>query len=183
MDAKCAVRFLRAHATEYHLLTEKIGVWGGSAGGHLSTMMGLTNGDPAFEVGEYLEYSSRVDAVVEMFGPTDLTQPMGWLQRLILRRAFGTDSPDDARLIEASPIRYVTIDAVPIFILHGEEDTAVPVEQALNLYQELAETGVDSTLVIVENANHNFKPTGGSITPTRMEISDLMGDFFDSLVR
>ncbi len=72
---------------------------------------------------------------------------------------------------------------MPIFILHGEEDTAVPVEQALNLYQELAETGVDSTLVIVENANHNFKPTGGSITPTRIEISDLMGDFFDSLVR
>jgi len=179
MDAKCAVRFLRAHAGEYNLLTEKIGIWGGSAGGHLSAMMGLTNGDPAFELGEHREYSSQVDAVVEMFGPTDLTQPMSWLQRLLLRRAFGTSSPNDALLIEASPIQYVRHDAVPFLIIHGEQDTGVPVEQAQTLYQKLSEAGVEVTLVIVENANHNFKPTGGPIRPTRTEISDLMGDFFD----
>jgi len=183
MDAKCAVRFLRAHADEYHLLTEKIGIWGGSAGGHLVAMMGLTNGDLAFEPGENREYSSQVDAVVDMFGPADLTLPMSWLQRTVLRRTFGTDSPSDPRLIEASPVQYVTRAAPPFLILNGEQDTAVPVEHAQVLYEKLSDAGVDVTLVIVENANHNFKPTGGPIKPTRTEISDIMGDFFDRLLR
>jgi dipeptidyl aminopeptidase/acylaminoacyl peptidase len=166
------------------LHVEKIGVWGGSAGGHLATMMGLTNGDANnFEGGENLEYSSQVDAVVEMFGPTDLTQPMGWLQRLLLRRAFGTDSAEDTRLVEASPVRYVSPSAAPFLILHGSQDTAVPVEQAQILYEKLSEAGVDVSLVIVENANHNFKPTGGVIRPAREEISNLMGDFFDRVLK
>ena len=181
--AKGAVRFLRALAEAYNLHVEKIGVWGGSAGGHLATMMGLTNGAANFEGGENLENSSQVDAVVEMFGPTDLTQPMGWLQRLLLRRAFGTDSAEDTRLVEASPVRYVSPSAAPFLILHGSQDTAVPVEQAQILYEKLSEAGVDVSLVIVENANHNFKPTGGVIRPAREEISNLMGDFFDRVLK
>jgi acetyl esterase/lipase len=183
LDAKCAVRYLRAHAEEYSLLTEKIGVWGGSAGGHLAAMLGLTNEDPAFEFGENEEYSSRVDAVVEMFGPMDLTQPMAWLQRLLLRRAFGTDFSGDARLVRASPIQYVNQDSAPFLIIHGKQDTAVPLEQAQLFYDKLLKTGVDATLIIVENANHNFKPTGGPIQPTRAEISDSMSDFFDRVLK
>jgi acetyl esterase/lipase len=183
IDAKCAIRFLRAHADEYGLSTDRIGIWGGSAGGHLVTMMGLTNGDPAFESGEYLEFPSQVHAVAEMFGPTDLTQPMGWLQRWLLRRAFGTDSASDARLIEASPVQYVTGEAPTFLILHGAQDTAVPVEQAQLLSQKLSDADVEATLIIVENADHNFKPVGGVIHPTRSEISNLMGDFFDSALK
>jgi acetyl esterase/lipase len=183
IDAKCAVRFLRANVEKYNLKAEKIGIWGGSAGGHLAAIMGLTNGDPAFEFGEYREYSSQVDAVVEMFGPTNLTQTMGWLQRLLLRRAFGTDSPNDIRLSEASPIQYVTFEAAPFLILHGEQDTAVPIEQAQELYERLSEAGVDATFISVENADHNFKPIGGPINPTRTEISDIMGDFFDRVLQ
>jgi len=183
LDAKCAIRYLRAHAEEYNLLTENIGVWGGSAGGHLSAMLGLTNDASAFEAGEYQDYSSRVDAVVEMFGPTDLTQPMGWLQRLVLRRAFRTDASGDARLVKASPVQYVNEYAVPFLIIHGEQDTAVPVEQAHLLYEKLLEAGVDGSLTIVENANHNFKPTGGPIKPTRVEISKSMADFFDRMLK
>jgi len=183
IDAKCAIRFLRAHADEYHLLTEKVGIWGGSAGGHLSAMVGLTNGDPAFELGENREYSSQVDAVVEMFGPTDLTQTMGWLQRWLLHRAFGTDSPNDTQLIEASPVQYVTRGAPPFLILHGEQDTAVPVEQAQVFYQQLLDANNEVTIMVVENADHNFKPIGGPINPTRSEISDIIGDFFDRVLK
>jgi acetyl esterase/lipase len=178
-DAKCAVRFLRAHATEYHLRTEKIGLWGGSAGGHLATMIGLTGGMAEFESGEYLEQSSKVDAVVEMFGPTDLTMPMGWLQRMLLRRAFGTDDPQSELLRKASPVQYIQPDAPPFLILHGEQDSAVPMEQAQVLYQMLIEGGNTASLLTVKNANHNFKPTGGAIQPTRQEISAGMADFFD----
>jgi acetyl esterase/lipase len=137
LDAKCAIRFLRAHAAEYQLKTEKIGIWGGSAGGHLVAMVGLTNDNPAFDTEEYLEQSSRVEVVVEMFGPTDLTTEMGWLQRWLLRRAFGTDDPNTAVLHDASPINYVTKEAPPFLILHGEQDSAVPLEQAQVLYQKL----------------------------------------------
>ena len=62
---------------EYNLRVDKMGIWGGSAGGHLAAMVGLTGGEPGFEAGEYLEQSSRVDAVVDMFDPNDLTLPMG----------------------------------------------------------------------------------------------------------
>jgi acetyl esterase/lipase len=183
LDAKCAIRFLRAHAAEYQLKTEKIGIWGGSAGGHLAAMVGLTNDDPDFDAGEYMEQSSRVDAVVEMFGPTNLTAKFDSLQRWLLSRAFGTDNPSSDLLHRASPVYSVTSAAPPFLILHGELDSAVPVTQAHELHQALINTGASSTLVIVKNANHNFKPTGGPINPTREKISNLMADFFDLWLR
>jgi acetyl esterase/lipase len=182
-DVKCAIRFLRAHAADYNLRTDKIGAWGGSAGGHLAAMLGLTEGDPAYEQGEYLEYSSRVETVVEMFGPADLTAPMGWLQRLLLRRAFGTDDPDSALLRSASPV-FLSPETIPPFLIfHGDQDSAVPVEQAHLLAQFLRQSNAEVTLVIVKNANHNFKPTGGPISPTRAEISEKMADFFDRTLK
>jgi acetyl esterase/lipase len=178
-DVKCAIRFLRAHAGEYNLLADQIGVWGGSAGGHLAVMLGLTGGDPAYEQGKYLDYPSKVDAVIDLYGPADLTAPMGWLQRWLLRRAFGTDDPKSSLLISASPV-FQSPEAIPPFlIIHGEEDSAVPVEQSQALADFLRQHAADVTLVIVENANHNFKPTGGAISPTRAEISGQMADFFD----
>jgi acetyl esterase/lipase len=179
IDAKCAIRFLRANAAGYRREAEKIGIWGGSAGGHLAAMVGLTNDDPAFEAGEYLDQSSRVDAVVEMFGPSDLTAPMSWLQSWLLQRAFGTHDPDDPSLFRASPVNHITPAAPPFLILHGEKDDAVPVTHAQVFHQRLTEAGANSTLVIVKNANHNFKPTGGPIEPTRGEISSMVADFFD----
>jgi len=183
IDAKCAVRFLRLHADEYNLRVDKIGIWGGSAGGHLAAMVGLTNGDPIFEAGEHLEQSSQVSAVVEMFGPTDLTAPFNWLQDQLLRRAFSTSDPHSALLRQASPVNYVTGNAPAFLILHGEQDHAVPVEQAQALYQRLVDAGAEAALVVVENADHNFKPTGGPINPTRAEISDLVGEFFDRILK
>lgn len=179
IDTKCAIRYLRAHASEYQIKTKKIGIWGGSAGGHLAAMVGLTNGDTAFEVGEYLDQSSRVDAVVEMFGPTNLVDHFNWFQRWLLRRAFGTDDPSSDFLHSSSPVYKVTSAAPPFLILHGEQDSAVPVTQAQELHKEFINADATSTLVIVKNANHNFKPTGGPIEPSRTEISNLMGDFFD----
>jgi acetyl esterase/lipase len=182
-DVKCAIRFLRAHADEYNLDGERIGIWGGSAGGHLSAIIGMTNNDPRFEAGEYPEQSSRVDAAVEMFGPMDLTLPMDWLQRQLLLRAFGTDSADSPLLRDASPVFYVSADDPPFLIMNGEQDSAVPPDQARALYRALDAAGVDATLVIVKNANHNFKPTGGPISPSREEISVMMADFFDRVLK
>jgi acetyl esterase/lipase len=183
LDVKCAIRFLRAHAGEYTVLADQIGVWGGSAGGHLAAMLGLTGGNPDYEQGEYLVYPSSVDAVVDLYGPADLTAPMGWLQRWLRRRAFGTADPESPLLISASPV-YQSPEAIPPFlIIHGDEDSAVPVEQSQALAEFLQKQNADVTLVIVENANHNFKPTGGAISPTRAEISGQMADFFDRTLK
>lgn len=179
-DVKCAVRFLRAHGVQYRLLTDRIGLWGGSAGGYYAAMAGLTNDNAAYEKGEHLEQSSRVDVVVDMFGPTDLTAELDWLQTLLLRRAFGTDDASDPILRQASPVFQTPVAPVPPFlIIHGEDDSAVPVAQSRALYEKLQQDGAAVTLVIVQNANHNFKPTGGEISPTRREISEQMAAFFD----
>lgn len=75
LDLKSAVRWLRAHAPDYRIDTARIGVCGGSSGGHLAAFLGATNGDRRYDEGENLKYSSEVQAVVDIDGPLDLTRP------------------------------------------------------------------------------------------------------------
>jgi acetyl esterase/lipase len=175
-DVKCAVRYLRAHAGQYNLDPERIGVWGTSAGGHLVALLGVTDESAGFDVGEYLEYSSRVQAVVVMFGPTDLTVETGNGRQA--RKIFG-----DFDLALASPVTYVSADDSPFLILHGEEDTTVPISQAEILLAALTEAGVPAELVPVVNAGHSFQPAGGPISPSREEISQMVVDFFEKQLK
>ena len=176
-DVKCAVRSLRAHADEYNLDPNRIGVWGGSAGGHLVNLLGTTDESAGFDVGEYLEYSSRVQAVVDMFGPADLTvQFEGGYESA--SRVFGGF---DAAL--ASPVTYVTADDPPFLMLHGEKDALVPIEQSDILLAALQAAGVPAELVPVANAGHSFKPNGGQISPSRKEITQLVVTFFEEALK
>jgi acetyl esterase/lipase len=177
-DVKCAIRYLRAHAQEYELETEKVGIWGGSAGGYYAAITGLTNGKSGYDTGEYLEHSSSVEAVVDMFGPIDLTAKFDWLQGWLLRRAFSNQVSNTEFLYSASPVTYVSSNAPPFLIFHGDQDDAVPLSQSQLLSERLVAAGADVQLVVVENANHNFKPTGGEILPGRLEISFQMANFF-----
>ncbi len=176
-DVKCAVRSLRAHADEYNLDPDRIGVWGGSAGGHLVALLGTSDESAGFDVGEYLGYSSRVQAVVDMFGPTDLTVdfPGGYESA---RHVFGNFDP-----ALASPVTYVTPDDPPFLMLHGEKDALVPIEQSEILLAALQQAGVPAELVRVVNANHSFKPDGGQISPSRREIAQLVAAFFEETLR
>ncbi len=177
-DVKCAIRFLRANADQYGFDVNRVGIWGGSAGGQLAAFVGLTDPRAGFDVGEYLDRSSRVRAVADLFGPTDLTADFTLLQKLLLYRAFETIDPNTAILKQASPLRYVTPDAPPFLILQGDQDDAVPLSQSQVFYERLKAAGADATLVVVKNANHNFAPTGGPISPSREELSRILGDFF-----
>ncbi|MBK9007055.1 MAG: alpha/beta hydrolase [Anaerolineae bacterium] len=176
-DVKCAVRSLRAHADEYNLDPNRIGVYGGSAGGHLVAMLGTTDESAGFDVGEYLEYSSRVQAVVDMFGPADLTVDFEGGGETV-RRAFG-----DFDLALASPVTYVSADDPPFLILHGEEDALVPIAQSEDLLAKLQAAGVQAELVPVANAGHGFKPVSGEISPSREEISQMIVAFFEDALR
>lgn len=183
-DCKCAVRFLRANAAQYNLDPNRIGVWGSSAGGHLVALLGLTDESAGFEgSGDYADQSSRVQAVVDMFGPTDLTQLFNGANPRLLEQVFGTSDRHSEAIQRASPVTWVTSDDPPFLMLHGELDDLVPPSQSQILYDRLVAASVPATLVFVENAGHGFAPVGGSTSPTRQELTRMIADFFDRYLK
>lgn len=165
-DTKSAIRFLRKESEKYGIDVENIGAFGTSAGGHLVSLLGTSDFESGFDVGENLEYSSRVNFVIDYFGPTDLTK-MPDKYRLI--NVFG--SIDDENLLKFSPISYVSYDDPPFLIIHGEKDDAVPIEQSEILYKILLNEGVPVKFIKVKNGGHGFNPIGGLIKPDRFYIA------------
>jgi acetyl esterase/lipase len=181
-DVKAAVRFLRASAERFGLDPERIGAWGSSAGGHLVAMLGVADASAGFDgSGGNTGVSSRVRAVADLFGPTDLTQPGVATSSAVL--ALLGPAPTTAALAAASPVTYVTPDDPPFLILHGDQDTTVPLSQSVILHEALLAAGVPATLVVVRNAGHGFKPVGGNPQPSREELSRMIADFFDGTVK
>ncbi len=160
-DVKCAIRFLRAHAAAYNLDPERIAVVGHSAGGHLAALAGLVDERAGWDVGPYGEHSSRVQAVVEMSGPTDLTCPFVEAVEALKANVFGA-----AQWVSASPVTYARVDAPPFLIIHGDKDAIVPVEQAHRLHDALRQAGASSELIVVQHAGHGFEPVDGMPTPS-----------------
>lgn len=143
-DTKCAVRWMRANAGKYHVDPEKIAVIGGSAGGHLALMIGYSAGAPELEGhGGNPGVSSRVQAVVDFYGPADLTTAFartnGSVKKFLGNKTFAED-PELYR--RASPLTYLTRDDPPTLILHGTIDDVVPIEQSDLLAARLKELGV-----------------------------------------
>ncbi len=169
-DAKCAVRYLRAHADRYNLDPGRIGAFGNSAGGHIAALLGLADGSVGWDVGEYLGYSSAVGAVVDLFGPADLTALLSENSERVFR---------DQDLALASPLEHVTGDAPPFLIIHGDSDRLVPLEGSQALYARLIEHGVRAELVVVRDGGHGFTPADSpNMDPTREEVTGLMVRFF-----
>lgn len=158
MDVKAAIRYLRAHAGRYRIDTERFGVMGESAGGHLTAMAALAD-DPAYDEGDYPEYSSKVQAACPWYPPADVT-------------AFPYESPLAAaaapeslllgmnvmlhkeEALKACPVSRVSKDAPPFLILHGTDDHTVPFGQGEALHDKLEETGCDVKLIAIEGAGH-----------------------------
>jgi acetyl esterase/lipase len=187
-DCKAAVRFLRANAKKYNLDPEHFGAWGASAGGHLVALLGTTGHVKELEGdGPNQGVSSRVQAVCDVFGPTDF---------LVMQMQSGgkgrfnhdaADSPeakllggpiqdDRDRAGRANPIRYIRKDCPPFLILHGDKDDIVPAAQSRILHEALQAAGVESTLIIVEGAGHG----PGVNTPENLKKTEA---FFDRHLR
>lgn len=179
-DVKCAVRYLRANAEKYGIDADSIGAYGGSAGGHLVSMLGVTDGDEGFEgKGGWEGVSSRVQAVASMFGGGDLTVEFNGASQAILTGVFGVESRPSEILVKASPVTWASSDDPPFLLLHGDKDKLVPLSQSQVLNDALSDAGVDSELVVVKNAGHGFAPGGGEISPTRSEITAMIVAFFE----
>lgn len=180
-DVKCAVRFLRANAETYGLYPFRIGVWGSSAGGHLASLMGVTGPQDGFDGnGGYAGYSSQVQAVANIYGPTEIRTIC---TAELADHLFGLTTCRDSIVGLASPLYYVSSNASPFLFLHGEYDTVVPVQQSLDMHSALEGAGVSSHLIIVTNAEHGFAPVGGRIFPSQAELIDILMTFFDQYLQ
>jgi acetyl esterase/lipase len=163
-DCKAAVRWLRAHADTYGLDPDRFAAGGASAGGHLAAMVGTTGHSPEFDVGKHRDVSSRVQAVLDYFGPTDFLQ----MDAHRLPGGMVHDTPDSPesqlvggpiqdnpeKVARANPITYVTADAPPFLIVHGSDDPLVPHHQSELLAAALREAGVPVTFYTVEGGGH-----------------------------
>ena len=182
-DAKCAVRFLRAHAKSYGLDADHIGVMGDSAGGHLVILLGLTDASAGFEGKGWTNESSRVQAVVDLYGPSDFrlgpTNTDTFAGRLFMD-AFGPTNATDNIITRASPIMYVSSNAPPFLIFHGSKDPLVNIEQSKSLFERLRTAGDDAQFVVITNYSHGRAAFGfGLVHPTEKERAKMIADFFD----
>ncbi len=159
MDVKAAIRYLRAHADRYHIDPRRFGVMGESAGGHLTAMTALTGNLREFDQGDYLEYSSAVQAACPWYVPSDVTQMPVDIPRDMQAAPESLLIGKNAALhmeeaLKACPVTYVTENAPPFLILHGLCDRTVPFQQGEILHDRLAEKGNDVTLLAIEEADH-----------------------------
>ena len=163
-DCKGAVRWLKANADRFNLDAKHFGVFGASAGGHLAALLGTTPDikDLEGDVGGNLEQSSRVQAICAFYPPTDLN-------RLVTNPKWRASPDSDiGKLIggpleknldkaaRANPVNYITPDDSPFYIVHGDKDTMVQLDQSRILHEALIKAGVESTLYIVPGKGHGI---------------------------
>jgi len=192
-DMNLAVRYIRAHADEFKIDPNRIGISGGSAGGHLSLMMGTASdlGDAAGK-DDVAKTSSRVQAVACFFPPTDFlnygTPGYAWLNRgpkdafkapfdfhqwNPATRAFDVVDDETRNRIarEVSPVYHVTKDDPPTLIIHGDKDALVPLQQSEIIIEKFKEAGVPCELVVKKGAGHGWPQLHGDMK--------LIADWFD----
>lgn len=166
-DVQRAVRWLRKNAAEYQLDPERFGAIGGSAGGHLASWLGLVetrdNSDP-----ELKRFSSKVQCVVDCYGPVDLEAMMRSASAPIVESFLGKPlAGHEEHYRDASPAFNVKKGAPPFLIFHGTRDLGtsrgqVPIEQSISFCDKLKEAGADATLIKLEGAGHGFSHSGSN---------------------
>lgn len=174
-DCKAAVRWVRANAAKHGLNGERIGAWGGSAGGHLVAFLGTSGDVMEFETDAHAGVSSRVQAVVDWYGPTDLllmnTQAVegakldhdaaGSPESLLVGGPI-QEEPYRSIARKVNPLTYVSADDPPFLIHHGDADLLVSWRQSGILHAALKKAGVDSTLEVVKGGGHGLRGGGKS---------------------
>lgn len=153
-DVQTAVRFLRKESKRFNIDPAKMGAAGASAGGHLSLLLGYRDTrdpKPALHPGP----SSKVQAVLNLFGPTDMSRDFGAMYDPLYMTLLGKPRKDAAvEIRDASPVTFIDAKSAPTFTFHGDKDVVVPVAQARWLDEKLAAAKVERETVIVEGIGH-----------------------------
>jgi acetyl esterase/lipase len=194
-DVKSAIRYLRAHADQYGINGSFVAVWGQSAGGYLAAMTGVTNGLKRFDVGANLDQSSDVQAVVDEFGPSNLSKvgddydtaakqanlaPGNNLAQFVYgpgtTKSVAQYTPQVAA---ADPTTYVSATTPPFVLLQGSNDELVSPSQTLLMSNALKAKGVPGTRYVVAGANHGDLAFAGNTSvaawSTRVVMDKITG--------
>ena len=160
-DTKAAVRWVRANAAKYKIDPARVGVTGGSAGGHLAQFLGVTAGVSEFEGdGGNAGQSSAVTCVVNVYGPSDFTKSYGKsvdAAEVLPLFLGGNLETERFRHLLSSPLYWVTPRAAPTLCIHGTEDKYVAHEQAVWLVEKMKASGAEADLLTLPGAGHGFK--------------------------
>lgn len=179
-DVKLAIRYLRANADKYHIDPERIGVWGTSAGAHLASLLGTSADEPDLEgTGGCQEYSDRVQAICDFYGPVDFTTEFANGHNPITdllggKKAFSV--PDLAK--KAMPATYASNDDPPFFIRHGDADPRIPYTDSVNFAKQLQDAGVYVDFKLIPDGHHGFKGN-----PMDVQTNDEAWAFLDKFVK
>ncbi|MET8832041.1 alpha/beta hydrolase [Streptomyces sp. NPDC004610] len=202
-DVKSAIRYLRAHADEYGIDADKVAVWGQSAGGYLAAMAGATNGIKRFDIGENLNQSSSVQAVVDEFGASNLAAvaddfdaatkatymaPGSFINNYV----FGVGSTqtvatNPAANRAANPATYLRrSSSAPVILLQGDQDQIISPSQSLIYLNDLKAKGVEATRYVVQGGNHGDMsflgdPDAGQQWSTQ-KVMDVITGFLDKKI-
>jgi acetyl esterase/lipase len=178
-DIRDATRFIRHHSKDFGIDSERLGIWGGSAGGHLSLLIATTaeivNAEADKAIGKI---SGHLAAAVAYAPPTDLKELSDYIRKdnpNVLKQS-GLDIADD-KLKELSPITYVSSDDPPTLIIHGAKDPVVPLNHGKSMYLTLKAAGVESKLITVPDAEHGFFNKDADLA-----TSEMIGWFEEHLV-
>lgn len=183
-DCKSAVRWLRGNAERYGLDREHIGVIGVSAGGHLAALMGAMNSSRLYESGGSLDQHSRVQGVVDFFGPVDLLQLFDDAQKLkdplageIAQLLGGDPHRVPVPTTASNPTLFIDVETPPFLIIHGDQDTSIPLAQSRLLFDALVKSNVSAHLHLIHGADH-FGPAFAA-----PEINAMLDAFFARLLK
>lgn len=178
VDIKASIRFLRTNADRYYIDPERVAIWGTSSGGHLASMVGVTQEIKKFDTDVYSDQSSNVSAVVDFFGPTDF-QKMDEYPSIMQHNEPTSpestviggpiqDPANQAKVDEYNPITYVAAerDIPPFLIMHGDVDPLVPFNQSLILFEALRDAGHEASFYKLTGAGHGDR----FFTPQTYEI-------------
>lgn len=199
-DAKDVIRWIRKNADQYRFDTDNIGMWGVSAGAHLSFLTAFTQNDVFAGDKSLAPYSAKVNYVVSNYGPTDINRllhtrapkPMIWIVTLISKKIIdlrqklvmgmtGLDIKKDKKevvkiLQTISPLTY-TQNTVPTLMLHGDKDKVAPLNHSKRMKKMLTKQGTFNELIVVQGGNHGFKDTDPNY---QAELNKAMVDFIKS---
>ena len=168
-DCKTAVRWLRANAQRFQLDVDHVGVIGGSAGGHLALMVGLTDKSSGLDPdGPYGDQSCAVQAVIDLYGP--IADTPKWTATLVAQEP--AQAPELTR--QVTPLSHVDAKDPPVMVMHGTADTTVDVRDSEVMFEALKKVSPEHKLVIVPGAPHTFH-----LQPKQQDLRPVVLEFFD----
>lgn len=196
-DVKASIRYLRAHADQWNIDKDRIGIIGGSAGGYLSAFAGTTSGTKTFDKGENLQESSKVNCAVDLYGLSDLSRvgmdyspevqqlhkSAGATEALWVNGSPVFGGKDGGVLADpkateaANPIAYIGKNSAPMLLMHGTADKVVSPGQTDLLYQALKAKGVPAERYEIPGAAH------GGVYWVQDKVLQVIGDFLDRYLK